>query len=141
MNTGVNRAGHEYPTHPTDGRRRVYFLRPVGMEGPIKIGCSLHPRARMTAFNAASPFPLELVAEVVGDLELEKSIHDCFGDDFSHGEWFHASPRLLAFIAAIQAGAPAHEAVDLSERRASVRSLKMHDVRRRKGTPAETYSL
>lgn len=136
-----NRAGHEYPQHPTDGRRRVYFVKPVGMDGPIKIGCSLHPRARMSSFATWSPFPLELVAEIPGDLELETAIHDCFADCFSHREWFHPSPRLLKFIEDIRAGAPLSAAIDLTDRKGSVRSLRRRDAMARKGTASETYSL
>lgn len=119
----------------------MYFLRPIGMQGPIKIGKSQHPRARLASYSNWSPFPLELIVEIPGGLSLEKQIHDCFADAHSHREWFHATPRLLKFIADIAAGMPVAEAVDLTKPVGSVHSLKLRDAMSRKGTAAETYVL
>lgn len=84
--------------------RHVYFIKPIGMDGPIKIGCSNHPMARLAALSTWSPFPLEVVAEVEGTFILERQFHALFRADHRTGEWFTASPALIATIAAIKAG-------------------------------------
>lgn len=132
---------HEYPMHPTDGRRRVYFLRPVGLQGPIKIGISAHPRVRLGTFLAWSPLRLELITEIPGDLALERAIHDCFADAHSHAEWFHPTPRLLAFIADLQAGKAPEASIDLSKPVGSVAAKRRADTIARRGTSQATYSL
>jgi len=83
---------------------RVYFIKPVGLDGPVKIGCSLLPRNRLAAMSAWSHVPLEIAALIVGDEDLERRFHAAFRDQWSHGEWFHASPALNAVIAAVAAG-------------------------------------
>ena len=45
-------------------QRYVYFIKPVGMEGPIKIGCSIMPTERLEGLAVWSPFPLEIVAAI-----------------------------------------------------------------------------
>jgi len=95
----------------------VYFIRPAGMLGPIKIGFSEAPTSRLETLAAWSPFRLEIVATIPGSRLLESSIHDCFGDDWSHREWFFPSRRLVEFVARIAAGVPIENAVDLNDKR------------------------
>lgn len=76
----------------------VYFLKPIGMAGPVKIGCSSMPRSRLMALDLQSPFKLELVASAPGDNHDERRLHWRFRKDRSHGEWFLASPDLLNLI-------------------------------------------
>lgn len=83
---------------------RVYFLRPVGMDGPIKIGYSTDVEGRLKSYSHLSPFPLEIAATTPGDFELEQRLHRAFADDHSHHEWFRAGSALLGVIAAINAG-------------------------------------
>lgn len=94
----------------------VYFAKPVGLSGPIKIGWSNSPQARLSGLMTWSPLQLELVAVVEGGRSLEKNIHECFADDHSHREWFKTSPRLVAALDKIKAGVPVDEAIDLSKR-------------------------
>ena len=85
--------------------RRVYFIRPIGIErGPIKIGCSSHPPSRKIALATWSPYPLEIVAEISGDLITERRFHAAFRDQHQHGEWFTWSQPLQAVIDAIRNG-------------------------------------
>lgn len=81
----------------TDGKR-VYFLRPKGQAGPIKIGCSAKPISRLRAVEIWSPVELELIGSVPGSHNSETAIHYHFGDLRLHGEWFTATPELLAFV-------------------------------------------
>lgn len=83
----------------------VYFIRPVGMNGPIKIGCSQNPLLRLRTFEAWCPFPLENVAQIEGNHNLERRFHAKFREQHSHCEWFHWSQELEDTISAINAGA------------------------------------
>lgn len=90
----------------------VYFIRPVGADGPIKIGCSFVPQRRLEDFSVWSPAPLEIIGTVPGSFGDEKFLHECFADQHSHREWFHASDQLLTTIQDILAAgsiAPARE--------------------------------
>lgn len=82
----------------------VYFLRPVGAEGPVKIGFSCNPHERLATYQKFSPHPLELVARIEGRETEEMAFHALFAPLHSHHEWFHAAPELSAVIAAINAG-------------------------------------
>lgn len=84
--------------------KRVYFIRPIGMDGPVKIGCSRTPEGRRANIAPWSPFPLEVVAEIEGDFELERRFHAKFVSDHSHSEWFRWSAELQATIDAIRGG-------------------------------------
>lgn len=78
--------------------KRVYFLRPVGQLGPVKIGCSVFPEGRLDNFTLWSPMKLELVTHVPGSHADEKALHGMFAAHHLHGEWFGASKELLALI-------------------------------------------
>lgn len=83
---------------------RVYFLRPVGADGPVKIGTSAAPWHRLATYANWSPIPLEIAAEIEGGVTLERRFHAKFRHLHSHHEWFRASPDLTATIAALRAG-------------------------------------
>jgi len=76
----------------------VYFIKPMFIDGPIKIGVSECPQKRIESLAVWSPFQLEIVAHAPGDLSDEQFIHSCFADVHSHKEWFNASPLLLRTI-------------------------------------------
>lgn len=102
----------------------VYFIKPVGLDGPIKIGCSGNVTSRLATLMSWSPFPLEVVATIPGSFDLEQNIQDCFLDCLRHGEWFNAEPRLVDAIAKIADGVPVENAIDLSDRRGNIRRGK-----------------
>lgn len=106
----------------------VYFIRPVGQNGPIKIGCSGLPKSRLHDFTKWSPIALEIVALVPGSYELERSLHSCFAHVHRHFEWFEATEELLAGIAALQRGAAVEAAFDLTKKTGSIRSRKERDT-------------
>lgn len=107
----------------TKAQTFVYFLRPIGAQSPIKIGCSYNPAKRLQDYCQWSPVPLEIVATIPGDAKLERNLHDCFADLHSHREWFHTDARLAKFIEEIAAGVPVEQAVDLSNKRGNTRSV------------------
>jgi hypothetical protein len=84
--------------------KTVYFIRPVGMEGPVKVGCSGSPERRRGSLATWSPFPLEIIAEIAGDHWLERRFHAYFRDTYQRREWFGWSDRMAETVAAINAG-------------------------------------
>lgn len=87
-----------------DGQRSVYFARPIGELGPVKIGCATMVEARLKQMLTWSPLPLEIVAQMPGGYTLERRFHIRFQDDRLHSEWFRWSPELQAAIDAVAAG-------------------------------------
>lgn len=83
---------------------RVYFIKPIGMDGPVKIGCSFSPERRRSSLATWSPFALEIVAEIDGDTTLERRFHAAFISTHQRREWFNASAEISATISAINAG-------------------------------------
>lgn len=85
-------------------KRRVYFIKPVGMDGPIKVGCSHSPDGRRKTLETWSPFALEIIAEIEGGEDIERRFHALFYDTHQRGEWFDASAKMTAVVAAINGG-------------------------------------
>jgi hypothetical protein len=83
---------------------KVYFIKPIGMEGPIKIGRSISPDKRRETLLTWCPFPLEIVAEIEGPKELERRFHQHFIDLYMRHEWFRVSNELQAVIREINEG-------------------------------------
>jgi hypothetical protein len=79
----------------------VYFVKPIGADGPIKIGHSTVPQERLMALSVWSPWPLELVGTFPGGSSEERALHQAFADLHTHREWFRTSPRLREVIAKI----------------------------------------
>lgn len=77
--------------------RSVYFVQGVG-GGPVKIGHSASPSARLTSLQVGSPSVLRVVATMRGGFEVERTLHRAFAKDRLHGEWFDPSRELMAFI-------------------------------------------
>lgn len=84
--------------------RRVYFIKPIGMDGPVKIGCSHSPDGRLSTLNTWSPFALEIVAEIDGDERLERRFHGLFKEQHQRREWFAWTPELQRVIDEVRAG-------------------------------------
>lgn len=76
----------------------VYFIKPAGMSGPIKIGCSYLPANRLIDLTMWSPFKLEVIGFVEGTTKDERFLHRCFAHLHSHAEWFHPAPQLQEAI-------------------------------------------
>lgn len=84
--------------------RTVYFIRPIGMSGPIKIGCSCSPTSRRDTLATWSPFPLEIVAEISGSMDYERRFHTLFRDQHRGHEWFDWTPELQRVIEEVAGG-------------------------------------
>lgn len=101
--------------------RVVYFIKPIGLPGPIKIGSTCEPIGRLSQLADWSPWPLEILVTVPGSFDLERQLHGCFAHAHKHREWFNADPELVAGIAALLEGVPVGEAFDLLKRTGSIR--------------------
>lgn len=100
--------------------KHVYFMKPVGMVGPIKIGCSSWPENRLKQLGIWSPFELEVIFSFPAGHTTERQLHRCFADLHSHGEWFRPGPRLLKAIEEMKSGSPVEMAVDLNDEKGSI---------------------
>lgn len=78
--------------------KMIYFIRPVGCVGPIKIGCSVAPEGRMNTMLGWSPIPLEIAACAPGENADEAALHHRFASLALHGEWFGVDGDLAAVI-------------------------------------------
>lgn len=114
--------------------RYVYFIRPVGEQGPVKIGSTETLVKRLSRLLVWSPYVLEIAATIPGDRDLEANIQDCFYDLHIHREWFLAAPRLTFAIERLRAGEPIASVIDLGNRLGSVKrriALQRWEARRK----------
>lgn len=83
-----------FPSSPhPDGH--VYFLTDGEV---VKIGFSSNPKKRVGSIQTGHAKPLTLLGTIVASVMDEMSIHELFSDLRVRGEWFQATPDLLAFI-------------------------------------------
>lgn len=83
---------------------KVYFIKPVGVDGPIKIGVTDSPMRRLGQINGWSPVPLEIAATVDGDGEIEERFHSAFIEHHDRLEWFRGHADILNVIERINDG-------------------------------------
>lgn len=76
----------------------IYFVKPIAMDGPIKIGCSVEPKGRLVSLMSWCPFELEILATAPGGYAEEKRLHHKFAADHLRSEWFRTTNELLRFI-------------------------------------------
>lgn len=77
----------------------VYFLRAGEF---IKIGKATgDPLSRVSQLKTGCPFPIEVVATMPGGYREEGDLHNRFQHIRAHGEWFHATLELCAYIETI----------------------------------------
>lgn len=111
---------------------RVYFIRPIEALGPIKIGLSSDPAARMRTSAAWSPFPLEVVGSVPGRWLDEQFLHSCLAEHHFHGEWFYAEPLVLDAMHWVLSTGGFELARSKLTPLANVRSKKIRDTKARR---------
>jgi DNA-binding XRE family transcriptional regulator len=75
----------------------VYFMRESGA-GHIKIGFTNHIHRRLDQVKVYSAHEITLLGAEPGDEAHEARLHQRFAADRVRGEWFAASPALLAYI-------------------------------------------
>lgn len=84
------------PIRPEGKPHYVYFIG--GESGPVKIGTSQNPRARLRAVQCHHPYPLSILATVPGGVEVERGLHKRFADHRLNGEWFERHIDIIAEI-------------------------------------------
>lgn len=115
--------------------KRVYFIKPIGMAGPIKIGNSFSPDGRLETLSTWSPFALELLATIAGGEQLEMRFHVAFEHLHLRREWFAPGLELVNTIEAIRA-----ETFDIDSLPPPHRITGRYKPRpRREWTPDERY--
>lgn len=76
---------------------RVYFIQSGGSRA-IKIGVSWNPARRLSDLQAGHHEKLFLIAEVPGDVTMERELHKEFASTRMSGEWFSCTDELLSRI-------------------------------------------
>lgn len=74
-------------------------LYAVRVDNAIKLGRSLNPRGRIRAIQTGTASPAQLLSAIPQALISERSAHEQWGHLRLRGEWFTATPDLLAWIA------------------------------------------
>lgn len=90
-------SGHDSHFASVDAGGSVYFIR-SGLDGPIKIGRSRRPYARLDDLQATSAERLDLLLILDGGAALERDLHARFAEHRLHGEWFEPAPTLLRYL-------------------------------------------
>ncbi len=86
-------------TRDPNAGRLVYFIAASEIsDGPIKIGSSRKPDARLAALQSGCPVRLEILALCQGGFERERGYHLRFAADRLHGEWFARNDKLERLI-------------------------------------------
>lgn len=83
-----------------EGPGRVYFIAAPSTH-LVKIGRSINPVKRLAQLQLLSPVLLTIAGIINGDSAVEVMLHEHFAYLHSHGEWFHGTPELMRFIAAV----------------------------------------
>lgn len=100
----------------------IYFIKPVGTDGPVKIGFSTRPEGRLFELLEWSPVDLEIAHTMPGTYALEYAIHGCLALDHIRREWFRATPRVVRLLEDLRAGVSIEDAVDLSVSEGNIRT-------------------
>lgn len=83
---------------------RVYAIKAIMPEGPIKIGYSNALDMRFANINSSCPVELELLGYVGGDFWLEGRLHVLLSRDRLKGEWFRPTDAVMEVVNLIIAG-------------------------------------
>jgi hypothetical protein len=75
----------------------VYFIR-SGDDGPVKIGVSWNPAARIKSLAEASPVALRIIRVVDGNHQIERQLHARYKSLRLRGEWFLFCPTMMGDI-------------------------------------------
>lgn len=83
----------------------VYFIQAFS-GGPIKIGYSENPKARLASIQTSHYERLDLVGVVRAERRLEQRLHEDLSEWRLSGEWFEDSGPVCLVIEALTAPAP-----------------------------------
>lgn len=103
-------------------KHEIYFvLAPTARR--MKIGITDRVTTRVAQLRAASPVEVTLVHAIKGTARQERALHLYFALERTHGEWFNASERLLAFVESLRGLDEKRIAAFLRSLRTPARSL------------------
>lgn len=91
----------------------IYFMKPVNLNGPIKIGHTVMPDHRLCVLGYWSPFELEFIGLHEGTIGDEWNLHTKFASYRLHNEWFLPSDEMNDCLAKLSGGVPLREAFSL----------------------------
>src|SRR4030095_2341085 len=96
----------------------VYFIETEDGQY-VKIGFSRRPSVRMSELAPLRPgkFALRLIGTVQSTQHVEAWFHMAFAQDRDNGEWFRSTPRLRAFMDALQLIPPIEQVRQQSSKR------------------------
>lgn len=80
--------------------RYVYLIRD-GLNGPVKIGSSHDPIARLAALQTSNYRRLKLLLVFPEDGTIERLLHERFAAERVSGEWFQLRPDQLRALSDI----------------------------------------
>lgn len=99
-------APDDTPPDDRTARSYVYFCQATH-GGPIKIGIATNPTSRLRELQAASPYPLRMLAIIPGTHTQERRLHEHFSEWRLHGEWFdERADGLMALVSKAQTQTP-----------------------------------
>lgn len=97
--------------------KTLYFVKPVGMDGPIKIGITGTLSKRLRELMRNSPVDLEVIAIVEGgSFQAERRLQRSLIQHHFRQEWFHAAPEVLAVVEAVKNGTFDFDALPADDR-------------------------
>lgn len=77
----------------------IYFLQAQTPDEPVKIGFTKNnPYRRAQNLQTGCPWPIKFLGCISGTVEQEKQIHVLLASWRTRGEWFEASPIVMAAI-------------------------------------------
>lgn len=79
-------------------------------DAPIKIGQTTARRKgkRKGELQVGNPEKLYVIAKLRGRRKRESELHERFASSRIHGEWFHRTPQIQAWLDEIDAALPSH---------------------------------
>lgn len=81
----------------------LYFLQ-VEPDGPIRIGCSYHPKTRLTQARNNCPWPVKMLGLVEATMPDEGAIHRLLRPHVTRKDsrsWYHPHPAVLLVVSTI----------------------------------------
>lgn len=89
----------------------IYVIQSgVKKDAPVKIGKTTAQRRnrRRKELQTGNPEKLYVIARLRGGIKREAELHDRFSKSRIHGEWFHRSAQIEAWLKEIDAALPDH---------------------------------
>lgn len=72
----------------------IYFIRPRGFTGPVKIGVTRSIESRLASLQTGNHLPLYVWRTFEGNARVEEIVHWRFAAQRIRGEWFDYHPDM-----------------------------------------------